>query len=193
VNDRDAVQGALYAMELADEEELARVDALSAEAIARELEADGIRREDFPDVDALLRKGRADVPVVAMAAAGARQPTSWVVPLIAAALGAVAAVVGIRSAPQSEAWRHGPVKAPEHAPPIETAPPAPPVSPAVPAAAALRAEASRACNEHLWGACEQRLNDARILDPEGEDTDEVQAMRRQIVGMRPVPYGAKPH
>jgi len=193
VTHRDPARGARLVMDLVDEEELARIDALSAEEIARELEADGIRREDCPNIDAFLQKRGGGAPVVDIAAARARRRTAWVVTLIAAALGGIVAVIGIRSAPQIEAWWHGPLKAPEHAPPIETAPAPPPPSPAVLAAASFRAEASRACDEHLWGTCEQRLNDARALDPEGENTDEVRALRRRIEQTILVPsYGAKP-
>lgn len=194
MNDRDPARAARFVKNLIDEEELARVDALSSEELARELEADGIRPEDIPSVEVFLKKANAVEPAVDIAAARSRRRTTWVVTLLAAAFGVAVVVVGIRSAPQIEAWWQGPAKAPDRAPPVHPAPPpsAPPTT--LVQAAALRDEARQACDEALWGVCEQRLDDARALDPDGERSPDVAGMRRRIAnGSDQIPIGAKPN
>jgi hypothetical protein len=49
-------------------------------------------------------------------------------------------------------------------------------------AAALRAEASAACARGLMEVCRARLDDARTVDPGGEDTAEVRELRKAIEG-----------
>jgi hypothetical protein len=47
-------------------------------------------------------------------------------------------------------------------------------------AAALRRSATEACRDHHWGQCRSVLDDARELDPPGEGTLEVKALRKAI-------------
>ena len=47
-------------------------------------------------------------------------------------------------------------------------------------AAALRHSATDACRDHRWGECRRGLDDARALDPPGEGTPEVKALRKAI-------------
>jgi len=45
-------------------------------------------------------------------------------------------------------------------------------------AAALRADARKSCNAHRWPRCVDELDDAKELDPAGDDTPEIREMRR---------------
>jgi hypothetical protein len=55
-----------------------------------------------------------------------------------------------------------------------------PASSALATAASLRDEADRACRQQLWGACAQRLDAARALDPDGERQERVRQWRSAI-------------
>ena len=47
-------------------------------------------------------------------------------------------------------------------------------------AVALRSSATAACRDHRWGECRKGLDDARELDPPGEGTPDVKALRKAI-------------
>jgi hypothetical protein len=64
----------------------------------------------------------------------------------------------------------------------QPAPPAPPV--ALANAEALRGEAERACVQQLWGACEQKLDAAKAIDPDGESQERVRQWRDVIAASR---------
>jgi len=51
----------------------------------------------------------------------------------------------------------------------------------------LRREAVAACHEARWGECLSKLDGARALDPDGENTEEVRSMRTQIDAAHPRP------
>jgi hypothetical protein len=53
-----------------------------------------------------------------------------------------------------------------------------PADPAIVRAEALRQEAREACGAQSWQACLDKLNEARALDPGGDEAPEVQALRR---------------
>ncbi len=51
-------------------------------------------------------------------------------------------------------------------------------------AAALRDEGLAACGNQLWDTCEQKLNDAKELDPNGENEPRVVEARKTIARAR---------
>jgi hypothetical protein len=53
-------------------------------------------------------------------------------------------------------------------------------------AAELRREALAACDAQRYRECQERLDDARALDPDGEQSPEVKARRHMLEG---VPHG----
>jgi hypothetical protein len=59
-------------------------------------------------------------------------------------------------------------------PPVVTSPP--PETP-VEHAATLRREARHACESRSWKTCLDKLDEARVLDPSGNETPEVQSLR----------------
>jgi hypothetical protein len=44
----------------------------------------------------------------------------------------------------------------------------------------LRDEAIGACDEHLWGLCRDKLDEAKTIDPAGENEARVQSARKRI-------------
>lgn len=54
-------------------------------------------------------------------------------------------------------------------------------------AAVLRRYATDACRKRRWDACRQSLDDARTLDPAGEETPEVVTLRKTIDETAPTP------
>ncbi len=52
-------------------------------------------------------------------------------------------------------------------------------------AAKLRRDAKEACGRHDWKACTRRLDDAARMDPAGEQSEEVKALRQQLVDVPP--------
>ena len=50
--------------------------------------------------------------------------------------------------------------------------------PAIIRADALRQDARNACGAQVWRACLDKLNEAKALDPAGDEAPEVQALRR---------------
>jgi hypothetical protein len=67
---------------------------------------------------------------------------------------------------------------------IRFATPPPPVgspprdAPAAERAAAFRHDARDACNAHRWATCLDKLNDARTLDPAGDEAPDIEALRK---------------
>lgn len=57
----------------------------------------------------------------------------------------------------------------------------PRIEPSTPAHA-LRQEAREACDARSWQACLDRLNEARAIDPGGDQTAEAQSLRRLAEG-----------
>jgi len=58
----------------------------------------------------------------------------------------------------------------------------------------LREEAREACGAGQWDRCEDRLDEAKQLDPAGEDNPLIQSLRRKAQGARhpePAPHGIK--
>jgi hypothetical protein len=47
-------------------------------------------------------------------------------------------------------------------------------------AAKLHDEAAEACVDHLWGRCASKLDEAKALDPAGEESLRPQPLRAQI-------------
>ncbi len=73
-----------------------------------------------------------------------------------------------------------PSPSPEPSPaPSPSAPAPPPPSPELVAAAELRQKAIAACDAEQWTTCLADLDQARALDPAGDDAPDVKAMREQ--------------
>jgi len=143
------------------DDEVERVLALSPEERRRELEAGGVDLKSLrAQADALhaqvqraaamgTRLGRPGAPP---ASQRRRRATVWAISLLAAAL----AVMLFFVSPRSEVTGTGRAGA----------------------AAALRNAAYGDCDAHRWRECEQKLNDAKDLDPDGESEPRVVAARR---------------
>jgi hypothetical protein len=185
----DEAWDAVTRMAMRDEAE--RVEALSPEELAREVAATG-RDPEVERAKALALvariKGEASAPANAAAGAGAaRAPGSTdaggvsraaprpgsrtLVWALAAVLGG-GAVVLFFERQEIIALFH-----PEKRQPIEIRPD-PDARPSV--AAALRDEASKECDAEKWGLCATELDDARAIDPAGESSAVVKAMRKAI-------------
>jgi hypothetical protein len=67
-----------------------------------------------------------------------------------------------------------------------------PASSALATAAALRDEADRACRQQLWGACAQRLDAAKAIDPDGEGEERVRQWRSAIAEQQGRRFDSKP-
>ena len=124
-------------------------------------------------------------PVVALPARGAegaparRRPrgaemvTSWLA--VVAAVGAVGGALGLR------AWSLAQHPHDPNAPDAE-----PGLTDTELAAKRLRAEAFAACDEGRWPACAAKLDEARAIDPAGEDRDpRIAELRRKMAPLLP--------
>jgi hypothetical protein len=101
------------------------------------------------------------VPVAAIAAPRPKRPRALVVvPTVLAMAAGVALVVKLATPP----------------PPVGSAPPQ---DPKVVRAEAIRRTARDACQAQQWHVCIIELNEAKALDPEGDDDPGVQALRRE--------------
>ena len=197
MTDRDPARGAQFAMDLIEEEEearwreeVARIEAMSTEELDRELLAEGIRPEDIPSLDEFLKKldVAPDHPQGVKMFGRKRSRVTWVVSLIAAAIGCILLFIGVYEAPQIEAWWHpAPEITPDRAP-LRSPPPSP-----LAKAAALRDEARREWTQGNKDTAKQRLDEARDLDPAGEKTHEVEELRTLVDGPPHVITGDKPH
>jgi hypothetical protein len=63
---------------------------------------------------------------------------------------------------------------------VTAAPPRPGTAQARELAAGFRRQAFDACGEGHWAVCEERLDDARAFDPEGEADPRVQSWREKL-------------
>jgi len=142
---------------IAVQDEAERVAELSDAELDAELRAEGfdpprVRARGAAIADELMRRGARTRQKVNPPR---RRRTSWTVALVAAAL-AAAGIAGaaILSLPH------------RRAPTTEDR------------AAQLRREAAEACAEALWGRCEDKLDEARALDPAGDSDPVVGALRR---------------
>jgi hypothetical protein len=178
------------------EDEIRAVMALSEEELKAELRAAGVDPAKVEKTAVELVKanppgtGAAPAPASAPASASASAPLRVVerggggstkglgpgrrsrVP-IWTAMAAAAAVVGLLlpgAGPVVVAWWNGgpqPAPGPSH---IE-GPPKPPQLTPVEQAALLRKEGLAACDEAQWLLCQQKLEEARKLDPQGDGTE----------------------
>jgi len=172
----------------AEVRELERIDALSEDELDRELRAAGIDPAEAAKLGQDLRvrappqASRMSPPAPAPRERSSRTPrkVQWV------AWGAVAAAAALVVAVLA--------KKPEDA---ASAPPddhgaGSDALPKHDAAAKLRDDAFGACALGLWGACEEKLNAARALDPAGEQDAKVLAARRAVYGAEHADAGPGP-
>jgi hypothetical protein len=148
---------------IAADAEPARIDALSDGDLDGELRAAGI---DPESIAATAKPGAAKV-----ASRKARlRARPWVWGLASAA---VVALVIFAAWPRPERFYVG------HGATRDDGPQR---------AATMRKDAFKACEANLWSLCEDRLNEARGLDPDGEANPEVRRARESIagaIGVRP--------
>jgi hypothetical protein len=172
-----------YVENLLAEEELERLDKLGDRELGVEMQAAEIDPARVPSAEQLLTRAEERARLRPLGRAGTQGAKVPALPertrrapgllwLVAAALGAAIVALGIERR-EVVAWlRHdtlaiGPDRwSPDRAPtPRERA-------------AKLRDEAVAACGAALWGTCEQRLDEARTLDPAGEG--EARVRRRAV-------------
>jgi hypothetical protein len=147
------------ALEAAPETELARIDALSDDELDRELRDAGVS----PELVAGVVQPRA--PAVAL-----RRTRTWAWVALAAGVALVIAATARRR--EIALWfGHEPI-----GPDVAQTPD----SVLVERAARLRHDALGVCEQGFWGLCEEKLNEARRLDPAGESQPQIQAARRAI-------------
>jgi hypothetical protein len=187
MSDGDSRRGLRAMAKLFAEARIEEVASMTEPELDDLLRSQGLDPDETPDLAELLPPPPAKpTPVVPL-----RPRPRWGVWLVAATFAAmgVAAVIAMQSNPEVAENDAG--RAPET--------PRPPA--ALAKAAALRAEAERACAQGLWGACEERLDEAKAIDPEGEIDDRVRNWRTAIAGshlkLRPGPtvppdWAAKP-
>ena len=156
--------------------ELERIDALSDDELDRELRAAGIDPAEAAKLGEGLRvrapplasRERPQAPAPRERSPRPPRKVQWVPWGALAAVVLVAAVLARRPDDAASPWPgdHGAdsdALATKHA-----------------AAAKLRDDAFGACAQGLWGACEEKLNAARALDPSGEQDAKVLAARRAV-------------
>jgi hypothetical protein len=164
--------------EASTEAEVRRIDALSDDALDAELRAAGIDPAEAAKIgedvlgpvpapgnggaasEAPARTRGAEAKPTVDEAPGARRRVYWI-----AGFAAAAAVLGVL------------VALPGGGPPIGSGQPD---TAALKEAADLRERAFGACDQGDWAACEDALNAARSLDPDGETAPRVVAARRAI-------------
>jgi hypothetical protein len=186
--------------EQAMDDDIERVLALRPDEIDRELEAQGVdpeavraaagaaferamqkraeslahRARDESVADPLrpqsFEKSVAAVPSRPAAKAGARRPAAW---LVAAALAAAMALVVAMNAATIVAWWQG-GQSNDYAAGGSLHP----------RALSLRKEAAVACGAAQWAECESKLDEARTLDPKGDDEEHVRDLRKAIAASR---------
>jgi hypothetical protein len=174
-----------YVENLLAEEELERLDKLGDRELKVEMQAAGIDPARVPSAEQLLTRAEERARLRRLASAGKQGAKVPALPertrraprilwLVAAAFGAAIVTLGIERR-EVVAWlRHDtPAIGPDRWSP-DTAP-----TPQE-RAAKLRDEAVAACGAALWGTCEERLDEARTLDPAGEGEARVEKARRQI-------------
>jgi hypothetical protein len=163
---------------VADKGEVSRLESLSSEELERELRAAGIDPEDADRMvqealaktaDSKTSSNGAKLQAVegaggkAPARAGRSRPAWAKASLWAAATAAAAGVLFRVLAPASDV-----VGSPTKVQEAET----------------LRDQAAVACGKQAWVECEQKLNEARAIDPGGEGDPRVVEERKAIAGYR---------
>jgi hypothetical protein len=159
---------------VADKGELSRLESLSDKELDEELRGAGIDSEEADRIvrEALTKAGDARSPAnelglrvvggtggKAPARGGRARVWAWVSGSVAATAAAAGVVVRLLAGPQ------GMVSA--HRPPHEDA-------------RELRVEAAAACEKQAWSECEERLDEAREVDPGGEKDPRVVEERKAI-------------
>jgi hypothetical protein len=139
--------------------ELDSVLALTPEERRRELQAAGFDLETVHAKSDALFASIASAPVTVLRP---KRPRLAVVLPVGLALAAAVALVIKAALPE----------------PVPTAIP-PDDTPAY-RAGAMRADARKSCKEHRWHECLAELDDAKALDPAGDDTPELKELRREI-------------
>jgi hypothetical protein len=170
----DTARGWRFVEKLLADEDIERLDKASDEEVERQMEAQGVRVGDVPTAEQLLAKvtdraskrGADQAGRAGMATVRPLRRVRLVALLAAAAIGGLAVVLV--------------TKRPE----VDTAPPS--------RADALRSEAFDACARADWTLCENMLDEAKGLDPKGEQDQKVETARRQIYGARHPEEGSAP-
>jgi hypothetical protein len=201
--DKDHARGWLFVQKLMDEAEDERFDKLSEEEQLAELEKAGAKPSAEWDPDELLAMaaahaaktqgaaGKASVSTgegVKDTGVGVKAPTAEP-PKVPAAGGPITRIVPVRrrwlpallaAAALGCAYIVFLIVRPP--PPVMLPPPHldPPER-----AAALRDDAKRDCAAHHWKDCLDELDEARALDPKGDESTEVKAMRASAKEWKP--------
>jgi hypothetical protein len=193
--DRNAMaRGARYAEGLFDQE-VDRLVAMSDEDFMTAMEKLAPQEPDFHGGSDVLARARKAALARSAVLRGEPRPPSGAVRRIAYAAGAAAlaaALAGLLLERHAVmAWIHGSDRTigPDEQQ-VRPAPPPAPVAPAPPQptpeelalrqAAELRGRADAFCASKEWAACLVNLNRARTLDPAGDATPRIQAMRAVI-------------
>ncbi|MGO9834865.1 MAG: hypothetical protein ACLP1X_11660 [Polyangiaceae bacterium] len=185
----DHARGWMFIEKLLREEDLARLDKTSDEEVNRQMRAAGIEPEHTPTADELIARAleRAGKRKVAALPVQPKRST-WSVWLVAAAMGAVAIALVVEKKEVVAWFHHEPVQI---GPDLEGEKPRPPTPQE--RAAALRQEAFGACGDRLWAKCERKLDEAKQLDPAGENDLQVQGARNAVKdGLTPQDLEGKP-
>lgn len=183
-----------FVQKLLDDEEVERIEKLSDEELDTELRAHGRDPARLPSAEELLAKVEARASAKAEARAGVtaearagvtaqkapvvpltpRKRMPWAVWIAAAILGAlVLAFVATNGAAIVALFRGtDEIRRDDLGPPQREG--------VQQRALTLRDEAERACREKLWGACEDKLDEAMKLDAAGESEARVWNMRSAI-------------
>jgi hypothetical protein len=174
MSDPDSRRGLRATADLFTEAEIEREVERVASMTDRDLD-DALRSQGLdPDQPFDLEKMLPEPPAKTAPVAALRPRPQWNLWLVAASFAAmaVASVVALRSTPTDPDVAGGEGPQP-------TASPS-----ALARAETLRGEAERACAQQLWGACAQRLDHAKALDPEGERQERVRRWRAAIAEHR---------
>ncbi len=183
----DPARGWLSVEKLLVDDEVERIARLSDEQVLAEM---GMGPSQVPSAERLMKKaavrsavGRAQdnamghspvasTPIASVASDGPRrQALLW---LVAAAFVFTVVLVAKRDEIATALRGH-----PPPSPPQQPAPPPPGPSPQELAAVA-RAGAQKACAAGDWLVCSSKLDEAKGLDPAGEETPAVRQMRKTI-------------
>jgi hypothetical protein len=181
----DTARGWQFVQKLLADEDVERLDDATDEEVERQMKAQGVRAARVPDVEKLVanvatRRDKYRDNAAKKAVAVVRPPsrTRWIAWLAAAAIGA-AVVVLVAKRQEVIALFHR-----EPAPPRPLQKPEDIILVRQERANALRREAFAACDQASWTLCEVRLDEARSLDPKGEEDPRVQEARKQIYRAR---------
>jgi hypothetical protein len=107
-----------------------------------------------------------------------RARPAWVTLLIAAALVVALAAAAAETVAILDRPKEAPIE-PDRTPPLRTPAPREPTPEEL--VAALRRDATEACDRQDWRLCTQKLDDAARDDPAGERAPAVQALRQRVV------------